>query len=344
MTMKIIVDAFGGDNAPLEMIKGARQAADEYGVQILLSGDREQIESCAKQNSIDLTGMEILDAEGMIPVEADPTTLLKDYENCSMAVGMRALKDGQGDAFVSAGSTGAMVVGASLVVKRLKGVRRTAIPTIIPNEKGCFMLIDSGANAECSSDMLTQFGMMGSVYMNKILGVDSPRVGLVNIGTEETKGLDLHRETYGKLQAAPLNFVGNVEARSLPLGGCDVAVCDGFTGNVILKLTEGMAKFFSHQLKDMLMRSFKTKIAALLLKDGVNQFKQKLDAGAYGGAPLLGISKMVIKAHGNSDARAMKNAIRQAKECLENGVIDAIADNLGKLKEQAKPTEQTQQQ
>ena len=320
--MKIIVDAFGGDNAPLEMIKGARQAADEYGVQILLSGDREQIESCAKQNSIDLTGMEILDAEGMIPVEADPTTLLKDYENCSMAVGMRALKDGQGDAFVSAGSTGAMVVGASLVVKRLKGVRRTAIPTIIPNEKGCFMLIDSGANAECSSDMLTQFGMMGSVYMNKILGVDSPRVGLVNIGTEETKGLDLHRETYGKLQAAPLNFVGNVE----------------------LKLTEGMAKFFSHQLKDMLMRSFKTKIAALLLKDGVNQFKQKLDAGAYGGAPLLGISKMVIKAHGNSDARAMKNAIRQAKECLENGVIDAIADNLGKLKEQAKPTEQTQQQ
>ena len=327
--MKIIVDAFGGDNAPLEMIKGARQAADEYGVQILLSGDREQIESCAKQNSIDLTGMEILDAEGMIPVEADPTTLLKDYENCSMAVGMRALKDGQGDAFVSAGSTGAMVVGASLVVKRLKGVRRTAIPTIIPNEKGCFMLIDSGANAECSSDMLTQFGMM---------------VGLVNIGTEETKGLDLHRETYGKLQAAPLNFVGNVEARSLPLGGCDVAVCDGFTGNVILKLTEGMAKFFSHQLKDMLMRSFKTKIAALLLKDGVNQFKQKLDAGAYGGAPLLGISKMVIKAHGNSDARAMKNAIRQAKECLENGVIDAIADNLGKLKEQAKPAEQTQQQ
>ena len=237
-----------------------------------------------------------------------------------------------------------MVVGASLVVKRLKGVRRTAIPTIIPNEKGCFMLIDSGANAECSSDMLTQFGMMGSVYMNKILGVDSPRVGLVNIGTEETKGLDLHRETYGKLQAAPLNFVGNVEARSLPLGGCDVAVCDGFTGNVILKLTEGMAKFFSHQLKDMLMRSFKTKIAALLLKDGVNQFKQKLDAGAYGGAPLLGISKMVIKAHGNSDARAMKNAIRQAKECLENGVIDAIADNLGKLKEQAKPSEQTQQQ
>ena len=326
--MKIIVDAFGGDNAPLEMIKGARQAADEYGVQILLSGDREQIESCAKQNSIDLTGMEILDAEGMIPVEADPTTLLKDYENCSMAVGMRALRDGQGDAFVSAGSTGAMVVGASLVVKRLKGVRRTAIPTIIPNEKGCFMLIDSGANAECSSDMLTQFGMMGSVYMNKILGVDSPRVGLVNIGTEETKGLDLHRETYGKLQAAPLNFVGNVEARSLPLGGCDVAVCDGFTGNVILKLTEGI----------------KTKIAALLLKDGVNQFKQKLDAGAYGGAPLLGISKMVIKAHGNSDARAMKNAIRQAKECLENGVIDAIADNLGKLKEQAKPAEQTQQQ
>ena len=168
--------------------------------------------------------------------------------------------------------------------------------------------------------MLLQFGLMGSVYMQKIMGMSSPRVGLINIGTEERKGLEVHRETYHKLQNAPVNFIGNVEARGLPLGECDVAVCDGFTGNVVLKLIEGMAKFFSHMLKDMLLRSTKTKIAALLLKDGVQEFKSKIDASAYGGAPLLGISKMVIKAHGNSDARAIQNAIRQAKECIENGV------------------------
>lgn len=338
--MKIIVDAFGGDNAPLEVLKGAQLAAQEYGVEILLAGDRSEIERCAKQNSISLDGMEILDAQGMIPVEADPTTLLKEYENCSMAVGMRALKEGKGDAFVSAGSTGALVVGASLIVKRLKGVRRTGIATVIPNEKGCFLLMDSGANAECSSDMLVQFGMMGSVYMNKILGVDSPKVGLINIGTEETKGLDLQVETYHKLQNAPVNFVGNVEARSLPMGECDVAVCDGFTGNVVLKLIEGMAKFFSNQLKGMLLRSTKTKIAALLLKDSVADFKKKLDYKEHGGAPLLGISKTVIKAHGSSDARAIKNAIRQAKQCIESGVIEQIEQNLSQMKAQAKAAEE----
>lgn len=338
--MKIIVDAFGGDNAPLEVLKGAQLAAQEYGVEILLAGDRSEIERCAKQNSISLDGMEILDAQGMIPVEADPTTLLKEYENCSMAVGMRALKEGKGDAFVSAGSTGALVVGASLIVKRLKGVRRTGIATVIPNEKGCFLLMDSGANAECNSDMLVQFGMMGSVYMNKILGVDSPKVGLINIGTEETKGLDLQVETYHKLQNAPVNFVGNVEARSLPMGECDVAVCDGFTGNVVLKLIEGMAKFFSNQLKGMLLRSTKTKIAALLLKDSVADFKKKLDYKEHGGAPLLGISKTVIKAHGSSDARAIKNAIRQAKQCIESGVIKQIEQNLSQMKAQAKAAEE----
>ena len=338
--MKIIVDAFGGDNAPLEVLKGAQLAAQEYGVEILLAGDRSEIERCAKQNSISLDGMEILDAQGMIPVEADPTTLLKEYENCSMAVGMRALKEGKGDAFVSAGSTGALVVGASLIVKRLKGVRRTGIATVIPNEKGCFLLMDSGANAECNSDMLVQFGMMGSVYMNKILGVDSPKVGLINIGTEETKGLDLQVETYHKLQNAPVNFVGNVEARSLPMGECDVAVCDGFTGNVVLKLIEGMAKFFSNQLKGMLLRSTKTKIAALLLKDSVADFKKKLDYKEHGGAPLLGISKTVIKAHGSSDARAIKNAIRQAKQCIESSVIEQIEQNLSQMKAQAKAAEE----
>ena len=188
--------------------------------------------------------------------------------------------------------------------------------------------------------MLGQFGMMGSVYMNKILVVDLPKVGLINIGTEETKGLDLQVETYHKLQNAPVNFVGNVEARSLPMGECDVAVCDGFTGNVVLKLIEGMAKFFSNQLKGMLLRSTKTKIAALLLKDSVADFKKKLDYKEHGGAPLLGISKTVIKAHGSSDARAIKNAIRQAKQCIESGVIEQIEQNLSQMKAQAKAAEE----
>lgn len=332
--MRIIVDAFGGDNAPLEVIKGAQLAQQEYGVDISLAGNRAEIQRCAKENSLSLDKMEILDAQNMIPVNVDPSLLLKEYPDCSMSVGLKALKEGKGDAFVSAGSTGALVVGATLIVKRLKGVRRTGIATVIPNNKSEVLLMDSGANAECTSDMLVQFGMMGSVYMNKIIGVDNPRVGLLNIGTEENKGLDLQRETYAKLQQAPVNFVGNVEARGLPLGDCDVAVCDGFTGNVALKLVEGMAKFFSSQLKGMLMRSLKTKIAALLLKSSIGDFKKKMDYKEYGGAPLLGISKTVIKAHGSSDARAIKNAIRQAKNCIENGVIEEISDNLVKMKEE----------
>lgn len=334
--MKIIVDAFGGDHAPLEVIKGCRLAMENYGVEIMLSGNKSEIETCAKGGNLSLENIEILDANGFIPVNVDPTLLLKEYQECSMAVGLQALKDGKGDAFVSAGSTGALVVGSSLIVKRIKGVRRCAISTVIPNGNGCFMLMDSGANAECSKEMLLQFGLMGSVYMNRIIGVENPRVGLLNIGTEENKGLNLQRETYQLLQKAPVNFIGNVEARGLPLGDCDVAVTDGFTGNVALKLIEGMAKFFSNELKEMMFKSTKTKIAALLLKDGVKEFKGKLDYKEHGGAPLLGASKIVIKAHGSSDSKAFMNAIRQAKNCVENNVVEEISVSLLKLKEMAK--------
>lgn len=331
--MKIIVDAFGGDNAPLEVLRGCSMAKEQLGVDIALAGDRQQIEACAKENGLSLDGMEILDAQGAIPVEEDPTLLLKEYANCSMAVGMQALKEGKGDAFVSAGSTGALVVGASLIVKRIKGVRRCGIATVIPNAAGSFLLMDSGANAECSKEMLLQFGLMGSVYMNRIMGVEKPRVGLLNIGTEPTKGLDLQRDTYQLLENAPVEFVGNVEARELPLGGCDVAVCDGFTGNVALKLIEGMAKFFSNELKGMLLASTKTKIAALLLKDSVAAFKKKMDYKEHGGAPLLGASQIVVKAHGSSDARAFFHAIRQAKNCVDNHVVEEIAAHLSQMKE-----------
>ena len=337
--MRIIVDAFGGDHAPLEVLKGCSMAKEEYGVEITLCGDEEKIRDCAKNNNLSLDGMEILHAPSVIPVEADPTSLLKEYADSSMAVGMKALKNGEGDAFVSAGSTGALVVGASLIVKRLKGVRRVGLATVIPNANKFYLLMDAGANAECRPEMLAQFGVMGSVYMERLKGVKNPRVGLINIGAEETKGLELQLESYKLLQKAPVNFIGNVEARGLALGECDVAVCDGFVGNVALKMTEGLAKYFSNELKSMFMANIKTKIAALLMKDKISAFKKSMDYKEHGGAPLLGASQPVIKAHGSSDARAFKNAIRQAKECVENRVIEEMQNALHELKTENKDAE-----
>lgn len=337
--MRIIVDAFGGDHAPLEVLKGCALAKEEYGVEITLCGDEEKIRACAKDNGIALDGMDILHAPAVIPVEADPTTLLKEYADSSMAMGMKALKNGEGDAFVSAGSTGALVVGASLIVKRLKSVRRVGLATVIPNANKFYLLMDAGANAECRPEMLAQFGVMGSVYMERLKGVKNPRVGLINIGTEETKGLELQLESYKLLQKAPVNFIGNVEARGLALGECDVAVCDGFVGNVALKLTEGLAKYFSNELKGMFMANLKTKIAALLMKDKISAFKKSMDYKEHGGAPLLGASLPVIKAHGSSDAKAFKNAIRQAKEYVDNKVIEEMQNALHELKTETKEAE-----
>ena len=337
--MRIIVDAFGGDHAPLEVLKGCALAKEEYGVEITLCGDEEKIRACAKDNGIALDGMDILHAPAVIPVEADPTTLLKEYADSSMAMGMKALKNGEGDAFVSAGSTGALVVGASLIVKRLKSVRRVGLATVIPNANKFYLLMDAGANAECRPEMLAQFGVMGSVYMERLKGVKNPRVGLINIGTEETKGLELQLESYKLLQKAPVNFIGNVEARGLALGECDVAVCDGFVGNVALKLTEGLAKYFSNELKGMFMANLKTKIAALLMKDKIAAFKKSMDYKEHGGAPLLGASLPVIKAHGSSDAKAFKNAIRQAKEYVDNKVIEEMQNALHELKTETKEAE-----
>ena len=262
--MKIIVDAFGGDHAPLAVLEGCRQAIDELGAGILLTGDEPAIRAAAEKAGISLAGMEIVHAPSVIPVEEDPTTLLKKYADSSMAVGLRLLSEGRGDAFVSAGSTGALVVGATLLVKRVRGVRRTAIGTLVPNAGNGYLLVDAGANHDCRPEMLLQFALMGSAYMQQVEGVASPRVGLVNIGTEENKGTQLQLDTLPLLQAAPLNFTGNVEARGLPLGEVDVAVTDGFTGNIILKTTEGMGKFFSRELKGMI-KSFPGVLGGLFL-------------------------------------------------------------------------------
>ncbi len=329
--MKIIVDAFGGDNAPLEVIKGARLAADEYGCEVILSGDEHKIKAVAGQENISLSGLTISHADGFIPMEAEPTDVLKKYKGCSMEHAMQLLAQGQGEAVVSAGSTGALLVSGTMIAKRIKGVKRACLATILPTSKSNMLLLDCGANVECRPETLCQFGVMGSVYVKNLLGVDNPRVGLVNVGTEDTKGGELQLEAFGLLKTAPINFIGNIEARDIPAGGCDVAVADGFTGNIILKLMEGMAKFFSAEFKSIMLKNTATKLGALSMKKGVMAMKKKLDASEHGGAPLLGLRKPVIKSHGNADAMAIKNAIRQAIACVGNDISGQIEQSMSQF-------------
>lgn len=330
--MRIIVDAFGGDNAPLEVIKGSAMAVKELGVDITLTGDEEIIKKVADENGISLDGIEIRDTKVVIDIHDEPTMVIKEKDDCSMAVGLKMLANDEGDAFLSAGSTGALVVGATFIAKRIKGIKRAALAPILPADKGYIMIIDGGANVDCRPEMLVQFGIMGSCYMEKVLGIPSPKVGLINVGAEDTKGRELELEAYRMFQTAPVNFYGNLEARDLPNGECQVAVSDGFTGNVALKLYEGMGLFFAKMLKGMFKGSLGGKIAYLLMKKEVAAFKKKIDYSEIGGAVLMGISKPVIKAHGSSDAKAFFNAIRQAKNCVENDVVGEISRSLEVLK------------
>ena len=324
--MRVIVDAFGGDNAPLEIIKGAAEAAAEYKVGISLAGREAEIRRVAGENGISLEGIAIVDAPDVIGMEDEPKSILREHKNCSMAEGLRRLAAGEGDAFVSAGSTGALIMGATFLVKRIKGVSRAALAPLMPGDKGPFMLIDSGANVECRPEMLLQFAHMGSIYMSSVLGDGKPaRVGLVNVGTEDTKGGELQHEAFALLRESGLNFVGNIEARDIPANAADVVVADGFTGNVILKMMEGTADVIMRNVKGIFLTNLRTKIAALLVKPYLKDFKKKMDTSEYGGAPLLGVSKPVIKTHGNSKAPAVKNAIRVAAEFAGKGVIEQIA-------------------
>ena len=329
--MKIAVDAFGGDNAPLEIIKGASDAAKELGVGIVLTGDKDTIMKCAEENSVDLTGIEIVHADGVFDMHEQPTEILKSGKNTSMAVAMRLLAENQVDAFVSAGSTGAIVVGATFIVKRIKGVKRPGIGTMIPGRTRKFMIMDVGANAECRPEMLQQFGIMSSLYLKNVEDIENPEIGLLNIGTEETKGGALQLEAYKLLKESPINFIGNVEGRDIPAGVCDAVITDGFTGNVALKLYEGVSLNMMKLIKGVFMSSIKTKLAAVLAKSGLHSIKKMADYGEIGGAPLLGVRKPVIKAHGSSDARAVKNAIRQAAVCVEKDVIGKITADLEKI-------------
>ncbi|MCD7960192.1 MAG: phosphate acyltransferase PlsX [Ruminococcus sp.] len=324
--MNILIDAFGGDNAPLEVIKGGIQATQELDVTVTLVGDMEKLQKCAEKNKLSLDGLEILHAPSVFDIHAEPTTLLKQHRDTSLAVGLEALHDGKGDAFVCAGSTGALLVGASVLVKRVPGIKRAAAAPVLPTQKKPFLLIDGGANNDCRSEMLVQFGIMGSAYMQHVMHVRKPRVALLNVGAEETKGRELDLETYQKMEEAPVHFIGNIEARQLPFGEADVVVTDGFTGNVALKLYEGMGKFMATEMKENLFAGASGKLAALLILPKIKALTKKMDYKAVGGAVMLGVQKPVIKAHGSSDAQAFFNAIRQAKDCVTGEVIDAIAE------------------
>lgn len=328
--MKIIVDGFGGDNAPLEVLKGCRLAINEFGIDILITGKEDAIKKVAEKNGISLDRIEIINAEQQLTMEDSPRDILKAKSDSSMAVGLSALAQGKGDAFVSAGNTGALVFGSRYIVKCINGIKRPALAPIMPSDTGCFMLLDGGANLECRPQMLQQFGIMGSIYMEKIIHKSKPRVGLVNVGAEATKGGELQKQAYELLKDSNINFYGNLEARDIPYGVCEVVVADGFTGNIILKLTEGLGLTFAGYLKALFKRNILTKFAALLVMSGIRDFKKKMDYTEYGGAPLMGLSKPVIKAHGSSNAKAFKNAIRQAVAFVSEKVIDEIAESLPK--------------
>lgn len=334
--MKIIIDAFGGDNAPLEVIKGAAQAVAELDVDMILTGNEKIIREEAEKNNISLDRISIIHTESVIDIHEEPTEIIKSRSDCSMALGLKALAEGQGDAFVSAGSTGALVVGSTFIAKRIKGIKRPALAPILPTAQGHLILMDGGANVDCRPEMLMQFGIMGSCYMEKVMGIKSPKVGLLNVGAEDTKGRELDKEAYKLLKNAPVDFYGNLEARDMPKGVCQVAVSDGFTGNIALKLYEGMGSFMAGELKGMLKGGIAGKLAALLIMKELKAFKKKLDYTEVGGGVLMGISKPVIKAHGSSNAKAFFNAIRQAKKCVDEDVVGEITRSLEAVKTNTK--------
>ena len=323
--MRIIVDAFGGDNAPLEIIKGSQMAVEEFGTDILLVGDEDRIAKCVKENNIRLKKTEIAHCAGDdVLMTDDAKCVLKQKADSSMGTGFKLLNDGAGDAFVSAGNTGAITVGATLITKRIKGVKRPCIASVMPSAKKPFLMLDCGANTECRAEFLYQFGMLGSLYMKHILGYENPRVALANNGTEETKGTPVVKEAYALMKNADYNFIGNIEARQIPYGDADVVVADGFSGNLILKMYEGVAKVLMNGIKSVFKRNIFTMLSAVGVLGGINEMKKQFDYKEYGGAVMLGVKKPVIKAHGSSDAKTFKNAIKQAVWFLENNLINEI--------------------
>lgn len=320
--MKIILDVMGGDKDVLEFVKGAILAKAEYNAEIVLVGDEAKIsEALAQENAKE--GFEIVHTADAITMEDNPLSIRREHRNSSMALALKMVAGGEGDAVVSAGNTGALFIGATGYVHCAEGVRRAALASIIPMQKP-LLLLDCGANAEVTPAFLVQFAHLGSIYMKRVMGIENPRVGLLNNGAEAHKGTPIYKEAHALLSAEKgIHFVGNIEGKDVPFDKCDVLVCDGFAGNILLKTIEGTSKFVMKQFSGI-FSGLVGKLAGAMVLKKAKALKKRFDAKEYGGAPFLGIAKPIIKAHGNSDARAIKNAIRQAIAYAETGVIEEI--------------------
>ena len=329
--MKIAVDAMGGDFAPYEIIKGSVEAQREWDIEIILVGDRVQIENELKRYPGNLEQIQVCHTTEIITNEDKPVHAVRQKKDSSMIRGLNLVKEGKADAFVSAGNTGALLAGSLFQLGRIKGIERPAIAIPYPTQKGISLLVDAGANAECKPRNLVEFGIMGQIYAEKVLGIEKPGIGLVNIGAEEGKGTEVIKQAYKLYEKTTLNFAGNVEARELSKGAVDVIVCDGFVGNIILKLTEGVAMTMMDMLKTQLKKNLLSKIGAALLMPALKSFKKELDYTEYGGGLMLGVNGAVIKAHGSSNAKAVKNAIRQSKSFVEHQVIQSIVQELERI-------------
>ena len=338
--MKIIVDAFGGDNAPLEILKGCQMAVEELDIDILLTGSEKIIRQVAAENNISLNRMEIAEAPDVMTMDDSPKSIMKEKSGCSLAEGLRRLAAGDGDAFVSSGNSGALVFGANMIVKRIKGVKRVAFAPVMPKNDGFFMLIDGGANVECRPEMLQQFGMMGAAYMEHVMGVKNPKVAIVNIGAEEEKGNALVKETFPLLKEAKgINFTGSIEAREIPHGQADVIVCEAFVGNVILKLYEGVGGALVKKIKSGMMSTLRSKIGALLVKPALKATLKDFDASEHGGAPLLGLKGLVVKTHGSSTSKEVCNSIIQCVTFKEQKINEKIKAAIQETQEEERKSE-----
>lgn len=331
--MKIIIDAMGGDNAPQVPVAAGAKASCELGLDIVLVGKKDIIEQELAKYKYQKDKVEIVNADEVISNHEEPAKAVRSKKNASVVVAANMLKKGDGDAMLSMGNTGALLASGLLIVGRIKGVLRPALATLLPTAKGPKMLIDAGANTNCKAENLVQFAVMGSIYMKNVMGMPKPKVGLISNGEEEGKGDELTKETYPLLKSANINFIGNIEGRDVMEGTADVITCDGFVGNVILKTVEGMGHVVGSKVKAIFKNSLLTKIGALFVYKGINDFKTSMDYREYGGAPLLGTKKPVIKGHGSSDLKAAFNAIKQAKKFVETNVIDDISANLNNMEE-----------
>ncbi|MCI5579334.1 MAG: phosphate acyltransferase PlsX [Oscillospiraceae bacterium] len=330
--MKIVIDGFGGDNAPDEVLKGTALAVKDLGIEVAVTGDIETLKQRMEALGISDNGIELVAAQGVITTEDNPRSILKANAGTSMGVALNMLSRGEVDAFISAGSTAAIVLGGTMIEKRIKGVKRTALVPLMPADGGVkYAVIDGGANLDCRPEMLLQFAILGSCFMETTMGIKNPRVGLLNIGTEEEKGRELEHETKKLLEKAPINFVGYVEAREAPLGAVDVLVTDGFTGNVFLKACEGMGVLMKNSMKSIFFANLKTKLGALLVKKNLKGVLKHLDYKEIGGSPLLGTAKPVFKAHGSSDAKAFFGAFCQAKSFVENNAIEKMTKAIASI-------------